>query len=403
MPPILILGASTRAAAHSALRAGLNPTCADLFGDRDLAALCPARIVPRAEYPSGLAHCAEAVPRSPWFYTGALENYPDLIEQLSRDRPLWGNGAGALRGVRDPLAVEQMLRLAGLPTPSVRVDSDGLPRDGTWLVKPLASAGGHGIHPLEPASSALAGRVYYQERIAGLSLSATFIGLRADARLVGVTRQWTGRPGAPFAYVGSIGPWPVSIATRERLETLGRVLAGSWGLVGLFGVDFILRDEIPWPVEVNPRYTASVEVLELALGRALLAETRNVLEGSDESNSSRREPAPDRRHRFVAKLIVHASAPCRFPDEIVWQPGEFRPFVVPRIADVPQPGTCFEAGEPVLTLFATGPSASSCHARLILERARWHRFLRAENQGKQRSFTTEHAEVTEKRGRGARD
>ena len=38
---VLILGTSCRAAAFSALRAGLRPRCADYFGDRDLAAVCP--------------------------------------------------------------------------------------------------------------------------------------------------------------------------------------------------------------------------------------------------------------------------------------------------------------------------------------------------------------------------
>ena len=45
----------------------------------------------------------------------------------------------------------------------------------------------------------------------------------------------------------------------------------AFGLAGWFGVDFILRDGIPWPVEINPRYTASVEIHELASGRSLLA------------------------------------------------------------------------------------------------------------------------------------
>ena len=38
---LLILGASARAAAFSALRLGLRPTCADLFADADLASACP--------------------------------------------------------------------------------------------------------------------------------------------------------------------------------------------------------------------------------------------------------------------------------------------------------------------------------------------------------------------------
>ena len=40
-------------------------------------------------------------------------------------------------------------------------------------------------------------------------------------------------------------------------------------LRGVFGVDFILHDGSPCVVEVNPRYPASVEVLEHATGKAV--------------------------------------------------------------------------------------------------------------------------------------
>src|SRR3954451_15729091 len=84
---VLILGASARAAAWSALRAGLSPSAADLFADRDLAAVALCRQVRRADYPEGLIGASEFMPPSPWFYTGALENRPGLVSRLARTRP----------------------------------------------------------------------------------------------------------------------------------------------------------------------------------------------------------------------------------------------------------------------------------------------------------------------------
>src|SRR5262245_15571854 len=96
---LIIVGASVRAAAQSALRAGFKPWLADMFADADLAASGPVqRIEP---YPSALTDIFRAAPDAPWIYTGALENYPELIEQLASLRPLWGNAAQALRQVRD--------------------------------------------------------------------------------------------------------------------------------------------------------------------------------------------------------------------------------------------------------------------------------------------------------------
>ena len=55
-PSLLIFGASVRAAAFSALRAGLQPWCADLFADADLRARCPTIRVPAEVYPDGFLH-----------------------------------------------------------------------------------------------------------------------------------------------------------------------------------------------------------------------------------------------------------------------------------------------------------------------------------------------------------
>ncbi|HEX8200442.1 MAG TPA: ATP-grasp domain-containing protein, partial [Isosphaeraceae bacterium] len=267
---VLILGASARAAAFSALRAGLTPACGDLYADRDLVAACAAWRVAAGAYPEGLAAVAAAAPPGPWLYTGALENHPELVDRIAATRPLWGVGGSALRAVRDPGAVAEVLRRAALPGPAVRSSPAGLPRDGSWLVKPLASAGGRRIRPLTPdgggSDPPLPSRpVYYQERIVGVDLAAIFLGASAGARLLGVTRQWIGRPGAEFGYRGSLGPYPLSDLERARVAALGDALAAAFGLIGLFGVDLVLRDGFPWPVEVNPRYTASVEVLERAL------------------------------------------------------------------------------------------------------------------------------------------
>ena len=87
-----------------------------------------------------------------------------------------------------------------------------------------------------------------------------------------MTRQLLGTPGSPFAYRGNIGPSLVPAPLMSRLRQLGNVLSSAFRLVGLFGVDYIQHDDEPWLVETNPRYTASVEVFELATHRTLLTE-----------------------------------------------------------------------------------------------------------------------------------
>src|SRR5438105_75384 len=98
---IIILGASARAAAFSAYRAGMQPWCADLFADADLARRFPVRKVPINEYPHGLVDTLPDAPDGPVIYTGGLENCPGLLLHIwggrdlipmGRGRWLWGNG-----------------------------------------------------------------------------------------------------------------------------------------------------------------------------------------------------------------------------------------------------------------------------------------------------------------------
>jgi predicted ATP-grasp superfamily ATP-dependent carboligase len=375
----LILGASARAAAFSARRAGLVPLTGDLFADRDLRSIAPAQRVAAAAYPESLANVAAAYPAGPWMYTGALENHPDLVARIARQRPLWGNDASGLRAVRDPFAVAATLRRAGLAAPAVRSNANGLPRDGSWLAKPLASGGGRAIAPVvNDVTAAPESPSYFQERVAGVSLAAVFVaghrGSGSAAELLGVTRQWIGHRGCPFAYAGSLGPRPIAAAVRARIRKVGEALAAAFGLIGLFGVDLILRDGVPWPVEVNPRYTASVEVLELALGRPLLTGHVRAFDPQAAADPDLLPAAP--RPVVVGKLIVFAPARCRFPSIVDRFTGAADPFAIPRRGDIPDTGTPFDPGDPVLTLFAHGSTIADCRWQLRHRRARWLRRLR---------------------------
>jgi predicted ATP-grasp superfamily ATP-dependent carboligase len=371
---LLIFGASTRAAAISALRCGLRPFCADYFADRDLAARCPVQRIDPRNAGRQLVTLADALAPSPWFYTGGLENHPDVVEQIARRHRLWGVGAETLRAVRDPFRVANVLRQNQIPAPALRRDQRGLPRDGSWLAKPLRSGGGRGIKPLTEDVRPDARSHYFQERLDGPSFSALYIGALHEARLVGVTRQWIGIAGAPYAYRGSIGPARIAARLPSKLCALGNALGAAFGLIGWFGVDFILHNRVPWPVEVNPRYTASIEIHELALGRSLLAEHQRACEGS---TAFRNElPRSDPLHpRVIAKRILYAPH-CLVVPEIV--PDETQSdgrYAVPAIADVPWPGTRFESGAPVMTLLASGKSPAECRARLAQLERKWTKRL----------------------------
>jgi predicted ATP-grasp superfamily ATP-dependent carboligase len=352
---LLILGASARAAAFSALRAGLKPWCADRFADADLASRCEVRRVPAELYPDGLEKFASEAPPGPWMYTGGLEHYPDLVDRIAKLRPLWGNPGSVLRLARSPEGVRDILTRAGLPSPRLGNQSSD-PRD-LWLLKPRR---GHAaIRPW--TGNAIDDQHYLQENIEGDSVAAVFLAGHEHTELLGVTKQLVGEAWvhAPsYRYCGSLGPLIVSTTVRQSLTRLGEALRTGIGLLGLFGVDCILRDQTLWPVEINPRYPASTEVLEYACGLPFLANHAAIFcsdLGPRRAESSTAIVGPRHHYLGVGKAILYAQERITVPAKGLWMVSTSQSVGrMPRFADVPQPGEVIEPGAPILTVFAEG-------------------------------------------------
>jgi predicted ATP-grasp superfamily ATP-dependent carboligase len=359
--PLAIVGASARAAAASAVRAGFQPLAADLFADLDLRAIATAtRISP---YPDGLIDWLRAVEPPAWMYTGALENHPELVDQMGWIAPLWGNSADVLARVRSPWELAGALRGAGLLFPETRPSPDGLPLDGSWLAKTYRGASGSGVRAWSGKQGAESGeydesfQICYQKRVPGIPCAAVFVAAEGGATLLAITRQLVGEPwlGARgFQYAGSIGPLVVDEAARKAVAQTGNVLAEHFELTGLFGVDFVRDDERMWTLEVNPRYTASVEIIERATGSDAIGVHAAACSGLP-IRSPQSEIAPLRM--VCGKAILYAKR-----DVII--SSEFATMAVseaarqpwPTLADISPAGTPVEAGRPVLTVFADGSS-----------------------------------------------
>jgi predicted ATP-grasp superfamily ATP-dependent carboligase len=273
--------------------------------------------------------------------------------------------------------------------------------------KPLRSAGGQlvsrwtGQFAESTDDTGDARGWYYQERIAGIPVAAVFVAADGEAAILGVTRQLLGgnwlaaiesvdKEGeddapfnpesaagdrgmsgsqqldeSPFRYIGSVGPVLISEGQFRTFQQIGNVLARACGLTGLFGVDAILNQQNIWPVEINPRYTASIEVLERASAlrtRGRRPRRLNSIEWHEAACLFRQLPAPLGQSDEVTsgKLIHYArrdgifsSAAARFAVE------RNLSLAQPAVADIPAVGTVIRRGQPVLTLLADGPTTSS--------------------------------------------
>ena len=133
---------------------------------------------------------------------------------------------------------------------------------------------------------------------------------------------------------------------------------------GLWGLDFVLADGRAFPIEVNPRYTAAVEVLELSWRCALTGTHSDCF---TEPHALAKYKSLQRWDAAVGKAIYYAPHTLTFPHSGPWDAdlaGAFDPWRVPGFADIPEAGSRVEAGHPVLTVFAQGSTPAEVRERL---------------------------------------
>lgn len=371
---LAVVGASARAMSESAARAGWRVHAADLFADADLVRVAATAIGVRgagpAGYPLGLPAVIAGFPPGPCIFTGGLENHPDVLAAIGADRPLCGSPLAAIRLVRDPAALTEMLAAAGIARPQTLASPAGVPTDGTFLLKPRDGAGGRGIAPWH-GGRAPAGPAIWQRIVAGESWGVSCLAAAGTCRVLGVARQLVGQRWCrahPFAYCGSVAVPPAEIpaAARDALETLGVVLARDAGLVGLFGVDVVVaRSGRPHVIEVNPRPTASMELIERATGESLAA-AHVAASGMRAAPPPRPDVQP--RPGVWSKAVLFgprrdSMAPTAGRIEgatAAWSAADG----LPAVADIPAAGAILPAGGPLVTVFARGDSMAGALALL---------------------------------------
>ncbi|MEO8089242.1 MAG: ATP-grasp domain-containing protein [Gemmatimonadales bacterium] len=363
---LLIAGVAVRALAASAARAGYRVTAVDAFGDLDLcriATVIPLRPGNGTDYsPLSAVRAARAVPAELVAYTSNFENYPQAVARLARQRRLLGNPPSVLTRVRNPFELARALRRHGFAGPGTRATAPLSRRSpGFWLLKPRRSGGGHGTRIWHRGE--LVPRTHYlQERIEGSTGSVVFAADGRRAITLGLTRQLVGdgRLGARgFRYCGSLLGNPSELFPRGEalLEAARAIVAGltaEFGLIGLNGMDFVARNGVPYPIEVNPRYSASMELLERAHGLSMFETHIRTFAGTLPGT-------PPRCAGVEGKAIVFARRDVTVGDTRTWiDQGS--------LADIPHPGERISRSRPICTVFARGGDTAGCR-RLLWSRA----------------------------------
>jgi predicted ATP-grasp superfamily ATP-dependent carboligase len=211
----------------------------------------------------------------------------------------------------------------------------------------------------------------YQRRIEGDACAAVFVGNELEATLLGITKQLIQMPwlkASAFQYAGSIAPFELMDRAQNEIQRIGNTLAERFSLIGLFGVDFILQGDQIWTLEVNPRYTASVEVVERASGMNAIEAHAAACCGSPIQGvrpSAVQNPQSAMVRLVHGKAILFADRPIAVREAFFsWAMSETRSQPWPSMADISPVGTTIASGQPVATVFAAGSDGAEIEHRL---------------------------------------
>lgn len=289
-------------------------------------------------------------------YSGGFENLPDIVADLQGRFELLGNSPQSLRQVRDPFRLAEVVADVGLEMPQL-LPAGSRPDPGRkWLRKRIHSGAGYGIElwdevvPDDPLT-------IVQEWIDGSAQSVSFVANGREAKIFAATHQLTGDPAfgaSGFVYVGNLLLPQPDAHLLPKLEALANALTQTFGLVGLNGIDFVLADDRPIILEVNPRFSASMELVEDALSMSLF--DWHIAGCRGESLPE----LPQRQDQDVyGSAIIIAQREGKLADTAAW------PALGRR--NVPYPGTPVVPGFPVCMVTAVGSDLEDCYARLQVQ------------------------------------
>ncbi len=300
-------------------------------------------------------------------YTSPFENHPREVQKLSEGRILLGNSPESLRKVRNWRYLRSFLQKEAISFPEIVFPEEPLPQEGEWLVKPEKGGGGYRIKPWK--GGRLRRGFFLQKKEEGIPCSAVFVGDGERCLLLGVSEQLIGlrELGTDgFTWCGNISPIDGTRGEKEslisKIEEITSKITREFGLKGINGIDFLLppSSKTPLLLEVNPRYPASVEIMERAFDfSGFDFHIKGCLGKLSEF------PLKDRLNSetFFGKAIVYAKWDVLVPQEVVsWVLGNRR--------DIPFPGEIIKKGHPICTVFAKGQSREECFEALLVEAQR---------------------------------
>lgn len=334
---VLVAGFSTRHVAKSAHAAGYIVYAVDHFCDQDLSWY--TRDMVRFEH---LDDLPEAVLEMCGRHRIDWAIPTSGAEALLQDLPVLGTDPPVAARFLDKLATQEFFESLGVPVPQLRGD-DQYPA----MVKPRWGSGGWRNRVVSSARELAlwqdefeGAEAIVQEVVEGIPASVSCItDGRGHARAIAANMQiLRGEGDSAYGFCGSLTPLDHPLV--PRMAACAERIAAASGCRGCIGVDFVLGERNLYAIEVNPRFQATLDTVEMSLGINLFSTHVQACHG--------KLPSPDVLHpaRVSIRRILFAERDCAVEGNLS--------ALFPAVSDIPWPGTFFEEGQAIVSVYGWG-------------------------------------------------
>jgi predicted ATP-grasp superfamily ATP-dependent carboligase len=267
---LLVIALSSRPYVEAAKQAGFRVVAIDAFADRQTHDLTERLIVVdynergfNAAMMMAVIDGLNVAEYCGMIYGSGFEAQPALLQYIADRIPLIGNTAENVAAVKTPSIFFATLTRLGIPHPPLKnaclTDSPIDDIQNVYIRKLVGGSGGIHIQPIygNPSSP----NYYDQQYLAGKPVSLLFLAHKGLVKVVGFNEQWL-NPAAslPFRYGGAVSNIKLAKNVEMQLVQVAQKLTREFNLKGLNSLDAILKNDVAYVLEINPRLSATFDL-----------------------------------------------------------------------------------------------------------------------------------------------
>jgi hypothetical protein len=382
---VLVIGFNTRPLVYSLYNAGYEVYAVDFFGDLDLypyikdSIILTEKISKKYEdlkdnYKTYLAEFAiELLNKHPdinYLLIGSgLDDALKERETLSKNTKKRNlikhinNSVNTVRNARNIFKVHEYLKKEKIPFPLTaslkEIKGYKIPLQYPFILKKITSSGGTNVYKItnkkhyyshikEIKENRQESEWILQDYIEGIPISCTVISNGTKAEIISINRQLIGmdnlNPPRQFMYCGNIVPSNIDLKVKSTIAQISLFLTKKLELKGINGFDFVLKNDQPYLMEINPRIPGSIRASEEALGLNLLELHIESFHNNIWANIINLiEKKRKKKAHYCTKLIYFA--PKKLSTKMIKKINKLA-----YIHDKSQPTESLKKGEPVCTI-----------------------------------------------------